>query len=112
MARKELPMKYPNIDIKQTGILLETMIRSSGYSVKYIQKYLHLSCPRPIYRWFKGKILPSLDHMYALSILFGVHMDELIVSQKQDILVRFIELSKDSTVKRCTLYYYKLYQAA
>lgn len=61
-------MQYPNIDIKQTGILLETMIRSSGYSVKYIQEYLHLSCPQPIYRWFKGKILPSLDHMYALSI--------------------------------------------
>lgn len=105
-------MQYPNIDIKQTGILLETMIRSSGYSVKYIQEYLHLSCPQPIYRWFKGKILPSLDHMYALSILFDVHMDELIVPQKQSILVRFIELSKDSTAKRCISYYYKLYQVA
>lgn len=105
-------MQYPNIDIKQTGILLKTMIRSSGYSVKYIQEYLHLSCPQPIYRWFKGKILPSLDHMYALSILLGVHMDELIVPQKQNILVRFIELSKDSTAKRCISYYYKFYQVA
>jgi hypothetical protein len=105
-------MQYPNIDIKQTGILLETMIRSAGYNVKYIQEYLHLSCPQPIYRWFKGKILPSLDHMYALSILLGVHMDELIVPQKQNILVRFIELSKDSTAKRCISYYYKFYQVA
>ncbi len=105
-------MQYPNIDIKQTGILLETMTRSSGYSVKYIQEYLHLSCPQPIYRWFKGKILPSLDHMYALSVLLGVHMDELIVSQKQNILVRFMELSRDSTAKRCISYYYKLYQVA
>ena len=105
-------MQYPNIDIKQTGILLETIIRSSGYSVKYIQEYLHLSCPQPIYRWFKGKILPSLDHMYALSILLGVHMDELIVPQKQNILVRFIELSKDSAAKRWLSYYYKLYQVA
>ena len=107
-------MQYPHIDIKQTGILLETMIRSSGYSVKYIQEYLHLACPQPIYRWFKGKILPSLDHMYALSILLGVHMDELIVpqKQKQNILVRFMEISKDSTVKRCLSYYYKLYQVA
>lgn len=105
-------MQYPNIDIKQTGILLETMIRSSGYSVKYIQEYLHLSCPQPIYRWFKGKILPSLDHMYALSVLLGIHMDELIVPQKSDILVRFMELLKDSTAKRCISYYYKLYQVA
>lgn len=105
-------MQYPNIDIKQTGILLETMIRSSGYSVKYIQEYLHLSCPQPIYRWFKGKILPSLDHMYALSVLLGIHMDELIAPQKSDILVRFMELLKDSTAKRCISYYYKLYQVA
>ncbi|SHJ74098.1 Helix-turn-helix [Parasporobacterium paucivorans DSM 15970] len=105
-------MQYPNIDIRQTGILLETIIRSSGYSVKYIQEYLHLSCPQPIYRWFKGKILPSLDHMYALSILLGVHTDELIVPQKQNFLVRFMELSKDSATKRCLSYYYKLYQVA
>lgn len=105
-------MQYPKIDIKQTGILLETMIRSSGYNVKYIQEYLHLSCPQPIYRWFKGKILSSLDHMYALSRLLGVHVDELIVPQKQNILVRFIERSKDSTAKRCISYYYKLYKVA
>ena len=105
-------MQYPNIDIKQTGILLETMIRSSGYSVKYIQEYLHLSCPQPIYRWFKGKILPSIDHMYALSILLGVHMDKLIVPQKQNILVRFMEISKDSAAKRCLSYYYKFYKVA
>lgn len=53
------------------------MIKAAGYDVKYIQQYLHLSCPQSIYRWFKGKILPSVEHLSALSILLGVHMEKL-----------------------------------
>lgn len=75
-------MIYPNIDMKLTGLKLKKLIQRSGYDVKDIQKYLHLSCPQPIYRWFKGKTLPSVDHLYALSVLFGVHMEELIVSKQ------------------------------
>ena len=45
---------YENIDMKKTGILLKETIEKAGYTVKDIQKILHLSCPQPIYRWFKG----------------------------------------------------------
>ena len=47
---------YENIDMERTGILLKEMFDKSGYTVKDIQKILHLSCPQPIYRWFKGNI--------------------------------------------------------
>lgn len=74
--------KYPNIDMQLTGLLLEYYIRTSGISVKEIQNYLHLSCPQPIYRWMKGKILPSVSHLLALSQLFGVHMEKLLVEKE------------------------------
>ena len=45
---------YENIDMKKTGLLLKKTIGNAGYTVKDIQKILHLSCPQPIYRWFKG----------------------------------------------------------
>lgn len=70
---------YENIDMERTGILLKEMFDKSGYTVKDIQKILHLSCPQPIYRWFKGNILPSVDHLYVLSRLLKVHMEDLIV---------------------------------
>lgn len=73
---------YPDIDMKRTGLLLKNKIFSAGYSVKEIQKKLGLSCPQPIYRWFKGLILPSVNHLYALSQLLSVHMEELLVSNK------------------------------
>ena len=70
---------YGNIDMEKTGILLKEMFDKCGYTVNDIQKILHLSCPQPIYRWFKGNILPSVDHLYVLSRLLKVHMEDLLV---------------------------------
>lgn len=72
---------YPYINLELTGSNIKAKIEAAGYTVKNIQEYLHLSCPQPIYRWFSGKILPSVDHLYALSQLLGVHMEEMIVSR-------------------------------
>ena len=70
---------YQPIDQVKTGTKIKMMLEKAGYDVKFIQAYLHLSCPQSIYRWFKGKILPSVDHLCALSRLLGVHMEDLLV---------------------------------
>ena len=70
---------YANIDMKRTGQLLKFRIDQAGYSVKDIQRILMLSCPQPIYCWYNGKILPSVDHLFALSRLSGMHMEDLHV---------------------------------
>ena len=45
-----------SIDMRRTGLKLQRFARQNGYSVKDIQKYLRLSCPQPVYRWYKGSI--------------------------------------------------------
>lgn len=72
---------YPNIDMYQTGRKLKRMLESAGYTPRMIQGYLHLSCVQPIYRWYKGMILPSVDHLLMLSELLNVHMEELLVKK-------------------------------
>ena len=99
---------YENIDMKQTGILLKEAIENAGYTVKDIQKILHLSCPQPIYRWFKGIILPSVDHLYVLSRLLKIHMEDLLVPIQEEISIT--ELNKDyiSSDKRLYEYWRRL----
>lgn len=75
---------YPNINMEKTGLLLKEKISEQGYTVKDIQKYLGLSCPQPIYRWFKGKVLPTLDHLFMLSRMLEVHMEELLVLEMDE----------------------------
>ena len=77
---------YPNIDMQKTGKRIRHFIEKAGYNPRMIQEYLHLSCVQPIYRWYKGSILPSVDHLFILSELLGVHMEDLLV-KKNDVRI-------------------------
>lgn len=102
---------FPKIDMQLTGIKIKELVTKSGYSVKQIQEYLHLSCPQPIYRWFKGKVLPSLDHLYALSKFFNVQMEDIVVPTSEDKILWLIENTDDMQLKRY-LSYFKSYNCA
>ena len=95
---------YQPIDQEKTGMKLRVMLQKAGYDVKYIQEYLHLSCPQSIYRWFKGRILPSVDHLCALSRLLGVHMEDLLVLKGQPAVCDYTAVIGDSRVNRLLAY--------
>ena len=99
---------YENIDMKKTGILLKETIEKTGYTVKDIQKILHLSCPQPIYRWFKGIILPSVDHLYVLSRLLKIHMEDLLVPIQEEISITELLMDCISSDKRLYEYWRRL----
>lgn len=95
---------YQPIAQQRTGQKLKIMIKLAGYDVKYIQEYLNLSYPQPVYRWFKGQILPSVEKLCALSNLLGVHMEELLVLQGQPINIGLYKVAQEPRSKRL-LYY-------
>lgn len=97
---------YTNIDTVQTGEKLKKYMKQSGYTVRDIQEYLQLSCPQPIYRWFKGQMLPTVDHLYSLSLLLGIHMEELIVPKKQ-IDIYDIKVNVEYQIERGILLYFQ-----
>ena len=99
---------YENIDMKKTVILLKETIETAGYAVKDIQKILHLSCPQPIYRWFKGIILPSVDHLYVLSRLLKIHMEDLLVPIQEEISITELHMDRISSDKRLYEYWRRL----
>ena len=53
---------YPNIDMQRTGSLIKKKVAESGYTVRELQEKLGLSCPQPIYRWFKLNDSPKIVH--------------------------------------------------
>ena len=101
---------YPNIDMYRTGRKLKRMLESAGYTPRMIQEYLHLSCVQPIYRWYKGKILPLVDHLFMLSELLNVHMEELLVKKNTIPVIYNIEQCYvQATQKRFIAYHKKMY---
>ena len=45
-------------------------------------RYLGLSCPQGVYQWQAGRSLPSVDNLYAVSRLWGVSMNEILVERE------------------------------
>ena len=101
---------YQNIDMQETGKKLKNLLESAGYTPRMIQDYLHLSCVQPIYRWYKGLILPSVDHLFMLSQLLQIHMEDFLV-KKNEIIAYDIEIQNPQAVQeRVLAYCLKFYQ--
>lgn len=95
---------YPNIDMQKTGKRIRHFIDTASYNPRMIQEYLHLSCVQPIYRWYKGSILPSVDHLFMLSELLGVHMEDLLV-KKKDLRIAHTDMNyEQKSLKRIEMY--------
>lgn len=75
--------KYPVIDMARTGQNIKRIMRLKGLNVKDIQEFLELSTPQSIYHWFDGRNLPTIDNLYALSELFHLPVDALLVGNRK-----------------------------
>ena len=70
---------FPMIDPVATGANILRLRKMRGLTVRDLQNWFGFEEPQAIYKWQKGKSLPSLDNLFALSWKLGVSMDEIIV---------------------------------
>lgn len=75
-------MDYPTINVAATGSRIDILRRENGISVAAMRDFLGLSTTNAIYKWLRGETLPTLDNVVALSTLFQVAIDDLIISNK------------------------------
>lgn len=73
---------FPTVDKKRTGKRIAFWMRIHDLTPRDIQKYLSLSCVQTIYRWLDGTNVPTIDNLYALSQLFEVGMNAIVVGKE------------------------------
>ena len=69
----------PAIDMAATGRNIARMRENAGLTVKDLQDIFGFATPQAIYKWQHGTAMPTLDNLVALSLIFGVPMDDIIV---------------------------------
>ncbi|WP_133016805.1 helix-turn-helix domain-containing protein [Clostridium cuniculi] len=84
-------MGYPIIDVEATGANILRLRKLSGLSVKDLQEYFGFEGPQAIYKWQWGKCLPSVDNLFALSRLFNISIEEILV-EKQTTKISFFSI--------------------
>lgn len=95
--------KYPVIDIARTDQNIKKIMLLKGLTVRDIQEFLELSTPQSIYHWFDGRNLPTINNLYALSELFHMSMDTLLVGNR-----KFECKCQDNMCQRVLLYYERI----
>ena len=81
---EDITKNYITLDKELSGKKIHTAITKSGYSIKELQKMLHLSYPQTIYKWINGHRLPSADNLYRLSLILDTKMENLIGIKNND----------------------------
>lgn len=74
---------FPAIDMKKTGERIQFFMDLHQMTAADIRRYLDLNCVQTVYRWLNGVNVPNVDNLYALSQLFQVGIDELIVGNRK-----------------------------
>ena len=77
--------KKPVIDMTATGARIKELRLKSKLSVSEVQSMLGLTSPEAIYKWEKGKYMPSIDNCLALASIFGVRVEDLIATNEIEI---------------------------
>ena len=79
---------FPVIDLAATGRNIQRLREERGLTVRDLQAYFGFEEPQAIYKWQKGKSLPTVDNLYALATLLQVTVDDILVPLKLHILPR------------------------
>ena len=72
-------VEFPVIDPVATGRNILTLRRERGLTVRDLQAFFGFEEPQAIYRWQYGKTLPSVDNLFALSVILEVPMERILV---------------------------------
>ena len=73
---------FPVIDLEATGENITRLRKACGLTVRDLQNWFGFEEPQAIYKWQKGKSLPTVDNLYALGTLLDVPMEEILVPCK------------------------------
>ena len=73
-------MNLPVVNMKQTGQNITMLREQRGISVKQLQRMMGFATPQAIYKWQHGESLPTVDNLVALSTIFVVPIDTILVT--------------------------------
>ena len=76
--------RIPVIDMTATGNNITRLRINAGMTVKELQDIFGFNTSQAIYKWQRGTALPTVDNLVALSAVFGVHIDEILIFQGDD----------------------------
>ena len=83
--RRRYPVRRMNLSInmEKTGENIRRLIRSGGYTVREIMEITGITAEQTVYKWYKGKSIPSLETQIILCRILGIQITDLLVIDEE-----------------------------
>ena len=72
----------PRVNMTETGANITALRKSRNITVKHLQEVFGFNTPQAIFKWQRGETLPSIDNLVILAEVFGVTINEIVVTTK------------------------------
>ena len=73
-------MNFPVVNMERAGQNIASLRRQHSMSVRQLQDMMGFSTPQAIYKWQRGETLPTVDNLVALSAIFAVPIDAILIT--------------------------------
>jgi len=77
-------MEFPVINPVATGARIKQLRKERHLKVREVRAYMGFESDQAIYKWQRGESIPSVDNLYALSVLFGTTIDDILRGSKDE----------------------------
>ena len=88
-------MSYPIINAKETGARIRELRVINHLKVSDISRYMGFESDQAVYKWQRGDSLPTVDNLYALSVLFNTTIDDIIRGNREGDASPLLPVSDD-----------------
>lgn len=76
-------MDYPILDAKATGARIKELRLAHHMKVEDVARFMNFESEQAVYKWQRGDSLPTIDNLYALSVLFETSVDDILRGSKE-----------------------------
>lgn len=71
-------MRYPILDAQKTGARIKELRKQRHLKVEEVARFMGFESEQAVYKWQRGDSLPTIDNLYALSVLFDTSVDDIL----------------------------------
>lgn len=75
---------FPILDPVATGARIKELRKEHHLKVEEISEFMGFESVQSIYKWQRGESLPTVDNLYALSVLFETTIDDILRGSKEE----------------------------
>ncbi len=75
-------MDYPVLDVRAIGARIKSLRKENHLTVGDIAEFMGFESEQAVYKWQRGDSLPSVDNLYALSMLFHTTVDDILIGDE------------------------------